>query len=111
VCAYFAYTSYALLRDQDLPWEHQLWTIVTWAVWVLVFAGLFMETRCRRERILAALLLANCVLGLIGSSWASLGFVTVRRTRELSFGLWLMAALVSLSTIRLGQGRNEAPVK
>src|SRR5215469_1604576 len=107
-CAYFAYTSYAVVRDQDFPWEHELWTIVTWAVWTLLLAGLFFETRCRRERILAVLLLANCLLGLIGSAWT---FENARWTRELSLALWSMAALVSLSTIRFGQSRNQQPVK
>ena len=111
VCAYFAYTSYAVLRDQDFPWEHELWTIVTWAVWTLLLAGLFLETRCRRERILAFLLLANCILGLIGSAWTSLTFSTVRWSRELSLALWLMAAMVSLSTIRVGHSGNQQPVK
>jgi hypothetical protein len=111
VCTYFAYTSYAVLRDQDFTWEHELWTIVTWAVWTLLLAGLFLDTRCRRERILAALLLANCILGLIVSAWTSLAFATVRWSRELSLALWLMAALVSLSTIRIGQSSKEQPVK
>jgi len=110
-CAYFAYTSYAVVRDQDFPWEHELWTIVTWAVWTLLLAGLFFETRCRRERILAVLLLANCFLGLIGSAWTSLASTPVRWSRTLSLALWLMAALVSLSTIRTGQSSNEPPVK
>jgi len=111
LCAYFAYTAYVVLRDQDFPWEHELWTIVTWAVWIVLLTGLFSETRCRRERILVVLLLANCILGLIGSASTSLRYVTVRWARELSLALWLMATLVSLSTIRLGPGRNEQPVK
>jgi hypothetical protein len=106
-----AYRSYAILRDQDFPWEHEFWAIVTWVVWTLLFAGLFFETRCRRERILAVLLLANCLLGLVGSLSTSLASSTERWTRELSLALWLMAVLVSLSTIRVLQRRNEQPVK
>ena len=107
VCAYFAYRSYAVVRDQDYLWEHELWSIATWVVWILLLAGLFLETRCRRERILGVLLLANCLVGLIGSVSTSLAFQTARETRELSLALWLLATLVSLSTIRIGQGRNE----
>ena len=99
-----------ILRDQDFLWAHELWVVATWAVWSLLFAGLFLETRCRRERILIFLLLTNCVLGLIASASTSLAFVTARQMRELSLALWLMAALVSLSTIRIGRSRNEPPV-
>lgn len=111
VCAYFAYRSYAALRDEDFLWEHELWSIATWVVWILLLGGLFLETRCRRERILAVVLLANCLVGLISSASTSLAFVSAQGTRELSLALWLMAALVSLSTIRTGQGGNEQPVK
>jgi len=103
---YFAYRSYVVLRDQDFRWEHELWAVATWVVWILLLAGLFLETRCRRERILVVLLLANCVLGLISSAWT---FENARWTRELSLALWFMAAMVSLSTIRFGQSRNEQP--
>jgi len=90
---------------------HQLWAVATWAVWSLLLAGLFFETRCRRERVLISLLLTNCVLGLIASASTSLAFETARQARELSLALWLMAALASLSTIRIGQNRKEPPVK
>lgn len=83
-----------------------MWAVVTWVVWILLLAGLFLETRCRRERILVVLVLANCVLGLIGSAWT---FENAAWTRELSLALWFMAAMVSLSTIRFGQRRNEQP--
>lgn len=99
------------MRDQNFPWEHELWAIVTWVVWIVLFAGLFWETRCWRERILVVLLVANCLLGLIGAASTSFGFATVHQTRELSLVLWFMATLVSLSTIRIGPGRNEQPVK
>ena len=85
-----------------------MWAAVTWVVWILLLAGLFFETRCRRERILVVLLLVNCLLGFIGSAWA---FENARWTRELSLALWFMAALVSLSTIRIGQSGNRQPVK
>jgi hypothetical protein len=78
-------------------------------VWSLLLAGLFLETRCRRERILIFLLLTNCLLGLIASVSTSLAFLTARQARELSLVLWLMAALVSLSTIRIGPSRKEEP--
>lgn len=107
-CAYFAYRSYAVLRDQDFPWQHELWAVVTWVVWIVLLAGLFFETRCRRERVLMLLLLANCLLGLIGSAWA---FENARWTRELSLALWFIAALVGLSTIRIGHSRNGRPAK
>ena len=83
-----------------------MWAVATWLVWILLLAGLFLETRCRRERILLLLLLANCLLGLVGSTWT---LENVRWTRELSLALWLMAAIVSLSTIRIGQSRNGEP--
>lgn len=83
--------------------------MATWVVWILLLAGLFLETQCRRERILIVLLLANCLLGLISSVWT---FENARWTRELSLALWSVAAMVSLSTIRIGQSpqsRNEQP--
>jgi len=83
-----------------------MWAVVTWVVWILLLAGLFLETRCRRERILVVLVLANCLLGLIASAWT---FENARWTRELSLALWFMAAMVSLSTIRFGESRKGQP--
>jgi hypothetical protein len=95
-CAYFAYLSYASLRDDDFLWQHALWNSLTWAVWTALAAGLATETRCWRERILFSLLVLVFVLGLVFSLWVSAPFAMVREARFATTVLWSVATVVSL---------------
>ena len=99
-CVYFAYSVYSQLRDGDFSFSHGLWTLITWGIWVVLLAGLASETRCWRERIFLALLLANFALGFVLAAWTNAPSSTVHIARELSLALWVFAALASLRTIR-----------
>jgi uncharacterized membrane protein YczE len=99
ICAYFAHSSYVYLRDGDFYWQSGWWTILTWAVWLVLTAGLISETRCWRERVLFGALLAVFVIGLVFSAWASAQPDIARHAREASVALWSLAALASLITI------------
>jgi len=107
VCAYFAHSSYVELRDGDFYWQSGWWTVLTWAVWLVLAAGLFSETRCWREGVLFGSLLAVFIIGLVFSAWSSAQPDTVRQAREASLALWSLAALASLATIpRPAQPQN-----
>ena len=99
ICAYFAHASYVELRDGDFYWQSGWWTVLTWAVWLVLAAGLVSETRCWREGLFFGSLLALFVIGLVFSAWSSAQTDAVRLAREASFGLWVLAALASLATI------------
>jgi hypothetical protein len=99
-CAYFAHSAYVQLREQDFYFQHGLWTLVTWGIWVLLLAGLASETRCWRERIFLALLLANFAVGFALAVWTGAPSSTVRAGREISLALWVLAAFASVRTIR-----------
>ena len=95
-CSYFAYLSYSHVRHGEFDWPHDTWFIVTYAVWVLLMAGLMSETRCLRERIFFALVLANFTLGFVLAIWVAAPLEAVRGVRIISSGLWGLAALVSV---------------
>jgi hypothetical protein len=97
---YFAYLSYSDLRHGDFEWQHEWWTVLTWAVWLVLLAGLLTETRCRRERTFFALVLVNIALALTFALWSSAGMSTVLRAREFSLVLWILSALASLTTLK-----------
>jgi hypothetical protein len=103
-CCYFAYTGYAQLRDGDYSWHHEWWTVLTWAVWVLLFAGVLTETRCWREHIFFSLVLINFVIGLTFAWWSSAPFEKILIARRLSIGLWIVSAIASLGTVISPQG-------
>ena len=99
-CAYFAFLSYSQLRDDDFYWQHELWTVVTWLVWVVLIAGLFSETRCWRERVFFGLLVLNFLVGFGMAAWSGASLGRVRAAREASLALWILAALASFGTLR-----------
>ena len=68
-CSYLAYLSWGHVRQGDFDWAHDAWSIVTYAVWVLLMLGLLTETRCWRERAFFALVLANFSMGLALVIW------------------------------------------
>ncbi|HEV2717953.1 MAG TPA: hypothetical protein VGU64_22000 [Terriglobales bacterium] len=95
-CSYFAYLSYSHVRRGEFGWPHDTWFIVTYAVWVLLMAGLISETRCLRERVFFALALANFTLGFVLAIWEAAPLEAVRGVRIISSRLWGLAALVSV---------------
>lgn len=98
-CVYFAYSAFAQLRTDNFYWQHGWWTLVTWIIWILLIAGLLLETRCWRERIFFGLLLLNFLLGFTLTAWNSAPSATVRYARQISFALWTLSALASLLTV------------
>ena len=100
LCAYFAYASFADLRDGDFYWQNGWWIALTWAVWLVFSAGLLSETRCWRERVLFGSVLTVLTIGLILCLWSSATPAAARRAREASLGLWSLAALAALSSLQ-----------
>jgi len=110
VCSYLAYVSYAHVRQGEFSWSHDLLSIVTYAVWVLLIAGLISETRCLRERLFFVLVFANFTLGFVLAVWAEAPFEMVHKVREISSALWALAAIASL-VIALSPGRATSEKK
>lgn len=95
-CSYLAYLSYGHVRRAEFEWSHDVWSIVTYAVWILLMLGLLGETRCWRERGFFALVLTNFVLGFGLAAWKGASMEAVRQVRVISTGLWTAAAVVSV---------------
>jgi len=98
-CAYFAYLAYIRLRDADFFWSHDLWSLLTSAVWIMLVLGLISETRCWRERVFFGLVLLNLAAGFAFSLWTAAPLNYARDSRDVSFVLWILAALASLMTL------------
>ena len=110
VCSYLAYVSYSHVRQGEFSWSHDVLSIVTYAVWVILIAGLISETRCLRERLFFVLVFANFTLGFVLAVWADAPLAIVRSVREISSGLWALAAIASL-VVALSPGRTAAEKK
>lgn len=95
-CSYLAYLSYSHVRRAEFYWPHDAWSIATYAVWVLLILGLLTETRCWRERIFFALVLANFTLGFALAGWGNAPKEAVYDLRVISVGFWGLAAVVCL---------------
>jgi hypothetical protein len=107
-CSYLAYLSYNHLRLAEFDWSHDALSILTYAVWVLLMAGLLSETRCWRERIFFGLVLTNFILGFVLAMWGAAPIQAVRDVRMISAGLWAAAALVSVAvTFSSGRARKK----
>jgi hypothetical protein len=96
LCSYLAYLSYAHVRQGEFGWAHDFLSIVTYAVWVILIAGLISETRCLRERLFFVLVFANFTLGFVLALWSHAPYEMVRKVREISGGLWVLAAIAGL---------------
>ena len=111
-CAYLTYVSVVHVRQGEFAWAHDGWTIASHGVWVLLMAGLINETRCRRERILFGLVLANFLLGFALAAWSGAPESAVRQVRLASSGLWGLATVMSLvvmySSRRTSSGQNQS---
>ena len=99
-CAYFAYLSYSRLRNDDFSWVHDVWTVLTYGVWIALILGTLSEVRCARERVFFGLLLLNFTLGFTLSAWSTAPMNAVREGREISVAIWILAAVASLTTLK-----------
>jgi hypothetical protein len=102
-CTYFSYLSLSHVQRGEFGWPHDAWSIVSYAVWVLLMAGLARETRCWRERVFFGLVLTNFGFGFLVSVWTNASDEMVRELRIISTGLWGAAALVSLILMFAGR--------
>jgi len=99
-CAYFAWISFSHVTRNEYEWPHDVWTAATYIVWILLLAGLAVDTRCLRERVFFGLLLINFVAGCGLTLWRNIPSGDVRTARIGTGALWALAALVSLTTLR-----------
>ena len=98
-CAYFAWISFSRVRQEELEWPHDAWTAATYVVWIVLLAALAIDTRCLRERVFFWVLVLNFVIGFSLTVWASVPSSAVRTARVATGELWILGALVSLTTI------------
>ena len=98
-CAYFAWISYVHISRAEYDWPHDLWTAATYLVWIILLAGLALDTHCLRERTFFGVLLANFVIGAALTLWTTVAPTQVRFARMLTGLLWALAAVVSLATV------------
>ena len=98
-CAYFAWISYGHVTRNEYDWPHDVWTAATYLIWIILLAGVALETRCRRERLFFSVLVGNFVLGGTLTLWSTVTPAEVRLARIFTGVLWALAALVSLTTL------------
>jgi len=98
-CAYFAWLSFSHVTRNEYDWPHDWWTVATYIVWILLLAGLALDTRCLRERVFFGLLVINFVVGCGLTLWHNIPSADVRTARIGTGALWALAALVSLTTL------------
>jgi hypothetical protein len=98
-CAYFAWISFGHVARSEYEWPHDLWTVVTYIVWIILLAALAFDTRCLRERVFFGVLVVNFVIGCGLTLWRNVPFADVRTARIGTGVLWVLAALMSLTTL------------
>jgi hypothetical protein len=98
-CAYFAWLSFSHVARNEYEWPHDLWTAATYIVWIVLLAGLAVDTRCWRERLFFGLLVINFMIGCGLTLWRNVPDADVRLARIGTGALWAVAALVSLTTL------------
>jgi hypothetical protein len=98
-CAYFAWISFAHITRNEYDWPHDFWTAATYIVWILLLAGLALDTRCWRERVFFSVLVINFMVGCGLTLWYNIPPADVRAARVGTGALWALAALVSLTTL------------
>jgi hypothetical protein len=99
-CAYFAWISFGHVTRSEYDWPHDWWTAATYIVWIVLLAGLAVDTRCWRERVFFGLLVINFVVGCGLTLWRSVPPADVRIARMGTGAFWALAALASLTTLR-----------
>ncbi len=98
-CASFAWVSFNRVTRGTYDWPHDFWTAATYIVWILLLAGLALDTRCLRERLFFGLLVVNFVVGCGLTLWSNVPSADVRIARIGTGALWAVAALMSLTTL------------
>jgi hypothetical protein len=98
-CAYFAWISFSRVTRNEYDWPHDFWTAATYIVWILLLAGLALDTRCLRERLFFGLLVINFMVGCGLTLWSNVPSADVRTARIGTGALWAVAALASLTTL------------
>jgi hypothetical protein len=98
-CAYFAWISFSRVTRNEYDWPHDFWTAATYLVWILLLAGLALDTRCLRERVFFGVLVVNFVAGCGLTLWSNVPPADVRIARIGTGTLWAVAALASLTTL------------
>ena len=101
-CSYFVWISFSHVARNEYDWPHDWWTAATYLVWIVLLAGLMLDTRCLRERMFFAILVLNFVIGGFLTLWRTAPLADVRTARLGTGTLWALAALVSLSTLAGG---------
>jgi hypothetical protein len=109
-CSYLAYLSWSHVHREEFDWPHDGWSILTYAIWVLLMGGLLSETRCWRERIFFGLVLTNFALGFALAIWSAAPNNAVRDVRITSAVLWALAAAISL-VVTFSSGTPSAAAK
>jgi len=98
-CGYLARLSYLHVQHGHYQWRHDGWTIVTYGVWVLLLAGLMIETRCWPERVFFGLVGLNFIVGFVMAVWANFSPRAGMQAREVACVVWALAAVVSLALV------------
>ncbi|MBV8475053.1 MAG: hypothetical protein JOZ36_00165 [Acidobacteria bacterium] len=107
-CGYFAKVAASRINGA-WRWSHDPWDIGTHLVWMVFMIGLISETRCWKERVFFALVLANftCAFGM--GLWTGASEPVVRETRLISAAAWAAAALVSLALMFSKAAAGRSP--
>jgi hypothetical protein len=98
-CAYFTKVAVTRLSAGPLGWSHDNVDIATHLIWVIFLVGLLTETRCWKELLFFCLVLINFCTASVMGLWKAAPPALVIRSRELSAGIWALAACVSLLLI------------
>jgi len=106
-CAYFAWISFSHVTRHEYEWPHDAWTTATYIVWILLLAGLALDTRCLRERLFFGVLVVNFVVGCGLTLWRNVPPAGVRTARIGTGALWGLAALMSLTTMGRAEPRRN----
>jgi hypothetical protein len=104
-CAYFAKVAMGRLAAGGLPWSHDTVDIATHMVWMIFLVGLLTETRCWKEWVFFSLVLLNFGIASVLGFWKSAPANVLILSRELSAGIWGLAALLSLVLVCMPRER------
>jgi hypothetical protein len=99
-CSYFAWISFGHVVRNEYDWPHDIWTAITYIVWIILLLALAIDTRCLRERLFFSVLVANFLIGCGMTLWSNISLSQVRAARIGTGTLWALAALLSLTTLR-----------
>lgn len=105
-CLYLAWLAYSHLASHQVAWPADVWAILAYAVWVVFLLVLVSETRCFRERLLFAILIANFALGLAVAASPVLQ-AAATTARQVSLALWIVGALYSLSFVFRAEPKSQ----